>query len=60
MDKKTMEEFIFSLAWYDASAYHYDNVLRILKDEFPGDDFSEILARFETCNNMPPGPGCPR
>lgn len=60
MDSKTMRELLFSLAWYDASAHHYENVQEIIKREFPGEDLSAALADFERCNKMPAGPGCPR
>lgn len=56
----TMKELLFSLAWYDASAYHYQNALRILADEYPDTDFSDALDYFVKCKTMPPGEGCPR
>ena len=60
MDKETFEQLLFSLAWYDASAYHHRNVKDILAKHFPGVDFSAALDEFERCKAMPPGPGCPR
>ncbi len=60
MTKETMKELLFSLAWYDASAYHNRNAKEILASEFPGADFAVALYEFERCKTMPPGPGNPR
>ena len=60
MSAETIKELIFSLAWYDASAYHNRNVREILKREFPSTDFSKDLETFVESVLMPPGKGCPR
>ena len=60
MNSKTMKELLFSLSWYDSSAYHVENVNAILKAAFPEEDFSTCLADFEQCVTMAPGAGCPR
>ena len=46
MTEETMKELIFSLAWYDASNYHYQNARRILDEHYPGADFSRSLEEF--------------
>ncbi len=60
MTEDKMKEFIFSLAWYDASAHHSQNVREILATEYPDADFSTTLCEFLKCKTMPPGKGCPR
>ena len=60
MDPEQMKELLFSLAWYDASAYHSENARRMLRDAFPATDFGATLAEFVKCKTMPPGEGCPR
>lgn len=60
MQQEAMKELLFSLAWFDASAYHSENVVNILEREFPDCDFAEDLQKFEECVTAPPGPGCPR
>jgi hypothetical protein len=55
-----MKELLASLAWYDASAYHHENVTQILKDAYPGSDFSSALINFEKCVTMKPCEGNPR
>ena len=60
MTEDRMKELIFSLAWYDSSAYHSRNVKEILAEEYPEAEFSTTLAEFLTCKTMPPGKGCPR
>ena len=60
MTPDTMKELLFSLAWYDASAYHNENARRILREEYPNTDFIEALEDFVKCKTMAPGDGCPR
>ena len=60
MTPDTMKELLFSLAWYDASAYHNENARRILGEEYPDTDLTETLGEFVKCKTMPPGKGCPR
>ena len=60
MNEETMKELLFSLAWYDASNYHFQNAQRILKESYPNADFGRSLDEFLKCKTMPPGEGCPR
>ena len=60
MTEEKMKDLLFSLAWYDASAYHSRNAREILASEFPGADFAAALNEFVKCKTMPPGPGNPR
>jgi hypothetical protein len=60
MNKETMEDLLFSLAWFDASSHHNQNVKNILSREYHGEDFSKTLEEFVKCKTMPPGEGCPR
>ena len=60
MTEEKMKDLLFSLAWYDASAYHNRNANEILADEYPDADFTAALEEFVRCKTMPPGRGCPR
>jgi hypothetical protein len=60
MTPEKMKELLFSLAWYDCSCHHHNNVRAILADEFPNIDFDESLKEFTKCVTMAPGKGCPR
>jgi hypothetical protein len=51
MNKETMKEFLFSLAWMSHSAYHSRNVLEILKKAFPDSDFSQDVEDFKKIVN---------
>ena len=60
MTEDMMEELLFSLAWYDCSAYHSTNAREILERAFPGVDFKKALEEFKRCKTAPPGEGNPR
>lgn len=60
LTSERMKELIFSLAWYDASSYHFTNTKSILQEAYPGVDFSYVLGEFIKCKTKPPGEGCPR
>ena len=60
MSEMEIKELLFSLAWFDASAYHNINAREILKRAYPDADFSDALEEFLKCKNKPPGKGCPR
>ena len=60
MTEELMKELLFSLAWYDASAYHHRNAEEILARAFPGSNFKAALDEFVLCKTMSLGKGCPR
>lgn len=60
MSELEMKELIFSLAWFDASAYHNENAREILRRAYPESDFSDCLMEFLKCKTKPPGDWCPR
>ena len=39
-----MHELLVSLSWFEASAYHDKNVLKLLSKWYPGVDFEPILT----------------
>ena len=60
MTADKMKELLFSLSWYDCSAYHHREVKRILNEAYPDDDFEESLDDFMRCISMKGVKGCPR
>jgi hypothetical protein len=59
IDLLQIKELISSLAWYDCSNYHSENVKRILSTAFPGHDFTQDLDLFVK-DVYRVGPGSPR
>jgi len=60
MKAEKMKDLIWSLSWYPFSAYHCNNVKEILKQNFPNEDFNQVLMEFAEVYRSKPGPGSPK